>query len=60
MVMMIAAMVTGIRESIMVGFEAAGPDNFSVMRFDFTSVRIVTGNQRPPWWNRPRIEPEEA
>ncbi len=59
-VMMIAAMVTGIRESIMVGFEAAGPDNFSVMRFDFTSVRIVTGNQRPPWWNRPRIEPEEA
>jgi putative ABC transport system permease protein len=44
----------------MVGFEAAGPDNFSVMRFDFTSVRIVTGNQRPPWWNRPRIEPEEA
>jgi len=59
-VMMIAAMVTGIRESIMVGFEAAGPDNFAVVRFDLTSVRIVQGNQRPPWWNRPRIEPEEA
>ncbi len=59
-VMMIAAMVTGIRESIMVGFEAAGPDNFSVMRFDFTSVRLVQGNSRPPWWNKPRIEPEEA
>ena len=59
-VMMIAAMVTGIRESIMVGFEAAGPDNFAVMRFDFTSVRIVQGNQRPPWWHNPRIEPEEA
>jgi len=58
--MMMAAMVTGIRESIIVGFEAAGPDNFSVMRFDFTSVRIVQGNSRPAWWNSPRIEPEEA
>ena len=57
-VMMIAAMVTGIRESIMVGFETAGPDNFSVNRFDFTSVRI--SDDRPPWWNRPRIEPEET
>ena len=58
--MMIAAMVTGIRESIMDGFEAAGPENFAVVRFDFTGVRISTGNQRPPWWNRPRVEPEEA
>ena len=59
-VMMIAAMVTGIRESIMVGFEAAGPDNFSVVRIDFSGVRISTGNRRPPWWDRPLIEPEEA
>jgi putative ABC transport system permease protein len=59
-VMMMSAMVTGIRESIMVGFEAAGPDNFGVMRFDFSRVRISTGSSRPPWWNNPRIEPEEA
>ena len=59
-VMMMAAMVTGIRESIMVGFETAGPDNFAVIRFDFTSVRIVRSSSRPPWWNSPPIEPEEA
>ena len=59
-VVMIAALVTGIRTSIMEGFESAGPDNFGVVRFDFTAVRINTGNQRPPWWNRPRIEPEEV
>ena len=59
-VMMIAAMVTAVRESILVGFESAGPDNFSVTRFDFTSVRIVGPGGRPPWWNKPRIEPEEA
>ena len=59
-VMMMSAMVSGIRDSIMVGFDAAGPDNFSVIRFDFTSVRLVQSNSRPPWWNNPRIEPEEA
>ncbi len=59
-VMMIAAMVTGVRESILVGFETAGPDNFSVTRFDFTNVRILGNSGRPPWWNKPRIEPEEA
>jgi putative ABC transport system permease protein len=59
-VVMIAAMVTGIRQSITEGFDTAGPNNFSVSRFDFTGVRISMGNHRPPWWNRPRIEPEEA
>ncbi len=59
-VVMIAALVTGIQSSIMDGFESAGPDNFGVMRFDFSAVRISFGNQRPPWWNKPVIEPEEA
>ena len=59
-VVMIAALVTGIQSSIMDGFESAGPDNFGVMRFDFSAVRVSMGNQRPPWWNKPVIEPEEA
>jgi putative ABC transport system permease protein len=44
----------------MEGFESAGPDNFGVMRFDFSAVRVSFGSQRPPWWNKPVIEPEEA
>ena len=59
-IVMITALVTGIHSSIMDGFEAAGPDNFAVMRFDFTAVRLAIGSDRPPWWNKPRIEPEEA
>ena len=59
-VVMIAALVTGIRTSVMEGFEAAGPDNFGVMRFDFSAVRVSFGSRRPPWWNKPTIEPEEA
>jgi putative ABC transport system permease protein len=59
-VVMIAALVTGIQSSIMSGFESAGPNNFGVMRFDFSAVRVSLGSQRPPWWNKPVIEPEEA
>jgi len=59
-IVIIAALVTGIRSSIIEAFENAGPNNFIVMRFDFTSVQIGGGNQRPAWWNNPRIQPEEA
>jgi putative ABC transport system permease protein len=60
-VMAIAALITGIRTSVMESFESAGPNNFVVSRIDFTSVQIVNaGNDRPPWWNRPEIEPDEA
>jgi putative ABC transport system permease protein len=60
-VMAIAALITGIRSSVMEAFESAGPNNFVVTRFDFTAVRISDdGNSRPPWWNKPEIEPEEA
>lgn len=59
-IVIIAALVTGIRSSIVEAFEDAGPNNFIVMRFDFTSVQIGGGNQRPAWWNNPRIQPEEA
>lgn len=59
-VMAIAALVTGLRSTIMEAFEAAGPNNFVVGRIDFTAVQIANdGTNRPPWWNRPEIEPEE-
>ena len=60
-VMAIAALITGLRSSVMEAFESAGPNNFVVTRFDFTAVRISDeGNNRPPWWNKPEIVPEEA
>jgi putative ABC transport system permease protein len=59
-VMAIAALVGGIRSSVMSAFESAGPNNFVLTRFDFTAVMFDDGTGRPPWWNRPEIEPEEA
>ncbi|HIF23296.1 MAG TPA: hypothetical protein EYQ27_15680, partial [Gemmatimonadetes bacterium] len=56
-IVVIAALVSGIRSSVMDGFESAGPDNFGVMRFDFSGVRISIESGRPPWWNRPTVEP---
>jgi len=58
-VVTIAGLITGIRSSIMDGFAKAGPDNFMVQRFDFSRVNIG-GSNRPPWFGRPRLEPEEA
>jgi putative ABC transport system permease protein len=59
-VVMIAALITGLRSSVMDAFESAGPNNFIVSRIDFTAVQITTDDNRPPWWNKPAIEPEEA
>jgi putative ABC transport system permease protein len=60
-VVAIGALMTGLRTSVMEAFEGAGPDNFVVTRFDFTQIVISSGgDSRPPWWNRPEIEPEEA
>ncbi len=60
-VVVIAAVITGIRSSVMSAFESAGPNNFIVARFDFTAVRTQVGpGGRPPWWNKPQIEPAEA
>ncbi len=60
-VVAIAALITGLRTSVMEAFESAGPNNFVVTRIDFTAVQVVNvGNDRPPWWNRPEIDPEEA
>jgi putative ABC transport system permease protein len=58
-VVTLAALITGIRTEVMVSFEAAGPTNFTVTRFDFTAVRLEEGS-RPPWWNKPPLSPREA
>ena len=41
------ALMTGLRSSVMDAFEAAGPDNFVVTRFDFTAITIDNDGQRP-------------
>ena len=59
-VVTMAAMITGIRSSILAPFEVAGPNNFFVTPFDFTDARLVTdGSGRPPWWDRPELTHEE-
>jgi len=58
-VVVMAALVTGIRSSVFEAFEAAGPNNFIVTPFDFTEVRLVNAGGRPPWWGRPEISREE-
>lgn len=59
-VVAIGALMTGLRESVLDAFEGAGPNNFVVMRFDFTAITISDGNSRPPWWGKPEITPDEA
>ena len=59
-VVTMAAMITGIRSSILAPFESAGPENFYLTPFDFTDVRLVgDGSGRPPWWDRPELTHEE-
>jgi putative ABC transport system permease protein len=60
-VVTMAALITGIRTSVLEAFESAGQENFVVTRFDMTNVRIVhDGSGRPPWWDKPKITPLEA
>jgi putative ABC transport system permease protein len=58
-VVTLAALITGIRTEVLTAFESAGPTNFTVMRFDFTAVRLDEGG-RPPWWDKPTLTPQEA
>ena len=60
-VVALSALITGIRSTVMEAFEAGGPNNFMVTRFDYTAVRIDdSGDNRPPWWNKPQLEADEA
>ncbi len=60
-VVTMAALVTGIRSSLTEAFEASGPQNFVVTRFDMSEVReMFGGSGRLPWWNKPKITPLEV
>lgn len=60
-VVAMAALITGFKTSMSEAFESAGPNNFMVTRFDFTAIRMVDdGNNRPPWWDKPELDPREA
>jgi putative ABC transport system permease protein len=59
-VMIMSAMVAGIRSSITTAVAAAGPQNFVLSRFDFNAVRVSVGSERPPWADNPKITPADA
>jgi putative ABC transport system permease protein len=59
-VVSIAAMISGIRASVLEAFESAGPENFVVMPFDPSAIRITAGRSRPPWWDNPEISNNEV
>ncbi len=61
MVVLIAALMTGLRTSVMEAFESAGPNNFMVLRYDPTAIQLSEGgDNRPPWWDKPELEADEA
>jgi len=59
-VMTISAMISGIRSTIMSEFEAAGPTNFFVARYDANEVRVTDDHSGPPWADNPKITTTEA
>jgi len=58
-VVLMAAVIAGVRGSIQSGLEASGPENFSVSRFDPDQVRLVGDGTMPDWLRRPLVSPEE-
>ena len=59
-VVTMAALITGVRSSISESVQSSGPDNFFVMRFNPTAIRISVRENRPPWWGRPVVTEDEA
>ena len=60
-VVIMAALITGIRSAVQEGIEAAGPRNFFVTRFDLSDVQLIPdGSGRPQWWNRIPVSIDEA
>ncbi len=57
-VMLMSAMIQGIRSSVMEEMDAAGPKNFYVARFNVSSIRF--DDDGPPWGNNPKVTREEA
>jgi len=59
-VVTMSAALAGIRSSVVEGFDAAGPKNFIVSRFDFSEVRLVNDGSRPAWADNPSLTVIEA
>lgn len=59
-VMAMSGLIAGIRGSVMGAFEASGPNNFMVARYNFNSVRVVSDGMGPPWGSNPPVTVEEA
>lgn len=60
-VVTMAALITGIRSSVMEAFESSGPENLILTPWDFTDIQLVNdGSNRPPWWNRPNTTEDEV
>lgn len=59
-VMAMAAMIAGIRGSLTDQISAAGPENFTVSRFDLSGVRLGGDGGRPAWMDYPSITLAEA
>lgn len=60
-VVIMAALITGIRGTVQEGIEAAGPRTFFVTRFDVSEVQLVTGpGESPDFLRRPPVTVEET
>jgi putative ABC transport system permease protein len=60
-VVLMAALITGIRTSVQEGIESSGPRNLLVTRFDPTEVQLTLGpGARPRQLNRPSVTGDEA
>ncbi|MCY4574073.1 MAG: ABC transporter permease [Gemmatimonadetes bacterium] len=59
-VVTVAAVIEGIRSEVLGAVESAGPNNFTLMPFDFSEVRVILdGSGRPSWFDRPPISDRE-
>jgi putative ABC transport system permease protein len=57
-VMLMSAMIQGIRSSVLEEMDAAGPKNFYVARFNMNGIRF--DQDGPPWGDNPKVTMEEA
>jgi putative ABC transport system permease protein len=58
-VVLMAALITGIRGSVQEGIESSGPRNFYVTRFDPSQIQLMGGGDQS-WLRRPPVTSEEA
>jgi len=59
-VVLMAALITGIRGSVQEGIESSGPRNFYVTRFDPSQIQLTNSGSDPSWMRRPPVTSDEA